>query len=250
MKAVITGASGGIGKALATELNKKGYEIIAVARNQKALEALKFELKGNCRIIPKDISKRENCYALYEDLKNEKIDIFVNNAGFGVYGKFIETPLERELEMIELNIEALHILTKLFSKKFLEDKSGKILNVASTAGFMPGPNFSSYYASKAYVLRLSQAIDEEVKRINKNVRVSVLCPGPVKTGFDKTAGVSSSFNGESPNKVAKYAVKKLLKGKRVIIPGFSNNILVSFSKFVPEGILTKINYNIQKKKQA
>ncbi|MBQ4630239.1 MAG: SDR family oxidoreductase [Clostridia bacterium] len=250
MKAVITGANSGIGKSLAIELANMGYDIVAIARNPKTLEELKKEISSDCEIIVADVSKKEICLEVFEKLKNEDIDIFINNAGFGVYGKFDSTDYERELEMIDVNIKAVHIFTKLFIKKFLNDGKGKILNVASTAGFMPGPNFSSYYASKSYVLRLSEAVDEEVRRKNKNICVCVLCPGPVKTAFDKSAGVGSSFNGANSDSVAKYAIKKFLKGKRIIIPGFSNKMLVFISKFVPEKLLTKINYNIQARKQA
>ncbi|MBR2404526.1 MAG: SDR family NAD(P)-dependent oxidoreductase, partial [Clostridia bacterium] len=164
------------------------------------------------------------------------------------YGSFETLALERELDMINLNISALHILTKLFAAKFLADGSGLIINVASTAGFMMGPLLSSYYATKAYVLRLSEAIDEETRRKNANVRVSVLCPGPVCTGFDKAAGVSSSMKGHTPDYVAKYAVTKALGGKRIIIPGLSNKLLVLFSRFIPSKLLSKINYMIQSTK--
>ena len=150
--------------------------------------------------------------------------------------------------MININIRSLHILTKLFTQKFLKQGYGKILNVASSAGFMAGPLLSSYYASKAYVLRLSEAVDEEVRRVNKNITVSVLCPGPVNTEFNDVAGVSFALGGLSSQYVAGYAIKKMLKGKRIIIPGFSMKLLVFFSRFVPEKLLTKITYNIQRKK--
>ena len=195
-----------------------------------------------------DLSIEENIYALYEKLEVEDIDIFINNAGFGVFGSFTETQLKDELDMININIRTLHILTKLFTKKFLKQCYGKILNVASSAGFMAGPLLSSYYASKAYVLRLSEAVDEEMARVNKNVRVSVLCPGPVKTEFNDVAGVKFAIGGLDSRYVADYAIRKMLKGKRVIIPGFSMKLLVFFSRFIPGKLLTKITYHIQRKK--
>lgn len=248
MKAVITGASSGIGRSMAVYLSSIGYEVCAAARNEDALIALSKSITTDYSYHVIDLSCEKNCYELYEKLKNEKIDIFINNAGFGVYGEFTATSLKRETDMLRLNITAVHILTKLFVNKMARDGGGIVLNVASTAGFMMGPLLSSYYASKAYVLRLSQAIDEELRQSKSSVRVAVLCPGPVKTGFDKVAGVSASLRGHSAQYTAQYAIDKALKGKRIIIPGVGNKILVMMSKFVPERLLAKINYRIQKKK--
>lgn len=248
MKAVVTGASSGIGCDFVKILCGMGYKVYGVARRENRLNKLADEMHGNFIPIAMDISSEDNCFELYNMLKDEKIDIFINNAGFGIFGSFAETDLKRELDMININIKSLHILTKLFAKKFLSDGCGRILNVASSAGFMMGPLLSSYYASKAYVLRFSEAIDEELMRINPNVRVSVLCPGPVNTEFDSVANVSFSLKGLDSRYVANYALKKLLSGKRVIIPGFTVKLLVFFSRFVPERLLSKITYNIQKKK--
>jgi len=248
MKAIVTGASSGIGKDISKVLIKMGYEVYGVARRGDRLNSLSKEYGKNFIPLELDLSKEDNCFKLYEHFKDEKIDIFVNNAGFGLYGLFEKTDLQTELNMIDINIKALHILTKLFLQKFVTQGNGKILNVASSAGFMMGPKLSSYYATKAYVLRLSQAIDEEVRRFNKNISVSVLCPGPVNTEFDSVANVSFSLNGLSSEYVAKYAVKKMLKGKRVIIPGVSIKLMVFFSRFVPGTLLSKITYNIQSRK--
>lgn len=248
MKAIVTGASSGIGRDICRVLAGRGYTVYGVARRKDKLEELKDELGSLFMPVAMDLSLTENIYALFELVKNEKISILVNNAGLGVYGSFVSTNLDRELNMININIRTLHILTKLFVKKFAEQGEGRILNVASSAGFMMGPLLSSYYASKAYVLRLSEAVDEEVRRQNKNVTVSVLCPGPVKTEFDMVADVSSSLGGLESSFVAEYGVKKMLRGKRVIIPGFSTKMLVFFSRFVPGKILSKITYKIQSKK--
>lgn len=248
MTALITGASSGIGREFARVLSKMGYDIIVVARRADRLEELKNELNGNVTVITCDLSVKENCIKLYDKVADMDIDIVINNAGFGVYGDFVSSDLDKELAMIETNVCALHILTKLFVKKFAEKNKGRILNVASSAGFMMGPFLSSYYASKAYVLRLSQAIDRELKQMGSSVRVQTLCPGPVETEFDKTADVKNSMSGLSGRYVAEYAVEKMLKGKSVIIPGFGIKLSVFFSKLVPDRLLSLINYNIQKKK--
>lgn len=248
MKAIVTGASSGIGRDMCHVLDDMGYEIYGVARREDRLAELGEKLKVKFTPVVMDLSDMANVYKLYEITKDENIDILINNAGFGVYGFFTETNLDRELNMIDINIRTLHILTKLYTKKFVSQGYGRILNVASSAGFMMGPKFSSYYASKAYVLRLTEAVDEEVRRQNKKVTLSVLCPGPVKTEFDSVADVSFSIGGLESEYVAKYAVKKMLKGKRVIIPGFSIKLLVFSSRFVPEKLLSKITYKIQSKK--
>ncbi len=248
MNAVITGASSGIGKAMAVRLAKMGYHVFGVARRADKLSALKVLLGDSFTPIVMDISQRDNMDKLFAMLDTYEIDIFVNNAGFGIYGFFDETDLDREMEMIDVNICSVHILTKLFSQKFLKQGHGRILNVASCAGFMMGPKLSSYYASKAYVIRLSEAVDEEMRRKNKRIRVSVLCPGPVKTEFDSVANVSFSINGQSAEYVANYAIKKLLRGKRIILPSLSVKFLVFISRFAPSRLLSKITYHIQSKK--
>ncbi len=248
MKAIVTGASSGIGRDICLVLSGMGYDIIGVARRDDKLKELGCQIRTDFTSVVMDLSDIENVYKLYDLVKDEKIDILVNNAGFGIYGSFTETDLDRELNMIDINIRALHVLTKLFSKKFLNQGFGKILNVASSAGFMMGPKLSAYYASKAYVLRLTEAVDEEIRRQNKNVSLCVLCPGPVKTEFDSVADVSFSIGGLESNFVAQYAVKKMLKGKRVIIPGISIKLLVFASRFVPGRLLSKITYHIQSKK--
>lgn len=249
MKALITGASSGIGKDIAIYLSEIGYDIIVVARRRERLEKLKSTLKGNVHIYEADLSDEKQCFKLFDDIKAQDIDLVINNAGMGIFGEFTETDLNKELNMIDINIKALHILTKLFLKEFEKKNSGHILNVSSSAGFMMGPLFSSYYASKSYVLRLSQAIYRELKEKKSKVKISVLCPGPVKTEFDSNAGVKNSLSGLNSMKVAKYAVNKALKGKFMIVPGLVMKLSVTFSKFLPQNLLSKITYNCQKKKQ-
>ncbi len=250
MKALITGASSGIGRDIATVLSKKGYDLIITARREDRLAELKDELSTNVRIITADLSKKEECFHLYDAVKEENIDLLVNNAGYGVFGAFDETDLTAELNMIDLNIISVHILTKLFLKDFIKKDCGYILNVASSAAFMPGPLFSSYYASKAYVLRLTQAIREELRKENRNVYVSALCPGPVNTEFNQTAGVQFGLHGLSSKDVAEYAVTKMFEGKTVIVPGAIMKGARFFSKLLPDELIAKFAYRFQSGKKG
>ncbi len=248
MKILITGASSGIGREMARILHNEGHQLFLVARRENMLLELKSELGNAPRIIVSDLSSKENCITLYESLKSENIDVLINNAGFGVFGEFLETDLSRELSMIDVNVRALHILTKKFLADFVARDSGYIMNVASSAAFLPGPLLSSYYASKAYVQRLTLAIFEELRRKKSNVRICTLCPGPVDTEFNQTAGVSFNLKSLSAESVAKYALSKMFKGRLVIIPGLLIRVGVFFQRFLPTKLLLKISYNIQKTK--
>ena len=249
MKVLITGASSGIGRDMARILSSQGHDLILVARRKKRLEELQKELDGNVEIISMDISSTFQCMKLYEKVKKEKIDVLINNAGFGLFGKFTETKLERELDMIDLNIKSLHTLTKLFLKDFIERDSGYILNVASSAAFMPGPLMATYYGTKAYVLHLTEAISEELRREKSHVSISALCPGPVSTEFNKVANVKFSLKELSSYDVAEYAIKKMFQKKTVIIPGFSMKSAIFFSRFMPRKSLYKMAYKIQHSKE-
>lgn len=246
MKALITGASSGIGRDIARQLGKKGYDLVLVSRDFEKLNQVKSELKTNVEIVQMDISKEDNCKRLYKEYRD--IDILVNNAGFGDCGYFTKTSLEKELQMINTNIIAYHILTKLYLKDMKEKNSGKILNVASIAGFMPGPLMATYYSTKAYIVRLSEAIREELKKEESKVQISILCPGPVDTNFNKIADVEFALKGLSSEYVAKYTVKKLLKGKFYIIPGWKIKFAKFASKIMPNSIVAKVSYNMQKRK--
>ena len=248
MKALVTGASSGIGYEISKYLAKRGYDIIVVSRNRQALENLKEEIKTNVQIACMDLSVVDNCVKLYENFKDENIDVLINNAGFGMYGNFDILDMNKEIEMINVNILACDILTKLFLKDMKKRDSGYILNVGSIAGFMPGPLMSSYYASKSYVVKLTQAIRKELKKSKSGVSVSVLCPGPVNTNFNNTAGVKFAVRPLSSEYVAKYAVDMLFKKKLVIVPGFTIKLARFFSKFTPDNILAEITYYIQTKK--
>lgn len=249
MKVLITGASSGIGRDIARIYSKKGYNLVLVARSEENLNKLKTELennKSNIEIISMDLSVKENCIELHKRVKD--VDILINNAGFGDCGNFTKTDLEKEINMIKTNIIAYHILMKLYLKDMKEKNSGKILNVASIAGFMPGPLMSTYYATKAYIVRLSEGIREELKKEKSNVKISILCPGPVATNFNKVANVKFYLREANSMNVAKYAVKKLEKGKFYIVPGIDIKISKFGVKIVPAPLISKIVYKIQRRK--
>lgn len=248
MKALITGASEGMGRAMAIKLNGMGYDIIAVARNREKLEALASELSGKTMLYAMDLSDTNNCYTLYEAVKGMDIDIVINNAGFGVYGEFIASDLDAEMNMVDLNIKALHILTKLFLKDFVTADKGYLLNVASLAAFMPGPMHAGYYASKAYVLRLTQAIYEELRRKRSNVYVGAFCPGPVMTGFNKRAGAGFSVYGMECQPAAAYAIQKMFQRKLVIMPGALLRVIRFGQRMIPDKLMLKLTFNTQMKR--
>ena len=248
MKALITGASSGIGKNMAYVLANKGIDLILVARNKDELLKIKANVKVNVEVIELDLLKEKNVFKLYEMCKDRNIDILINNAGFGLFGLFTETDLDRELEMIDLKIKAYHILTKLFLKDFVEKDNGYILNVASSAGFMAGPRLSTYYATKNYVLKLTMAINEELRQSGSNVVVSALCPGPVNTNFNKVAHGEFSIKEASPKYVAEYAINKLFKKKMIIIPTFRIKLGIFLLRILPYRIQLIYCYHIQGKK--
>lgn len=252
MRVLITGASSGIGRDLAREFAKRKYDIILVARNIDKLESIQKELideyKVNAEYLRVDLSDREKCIELHEKAKD--IDILVNNAGLGDFGNFSKTNLEKDFTIIDTNIIAMHTLTKLYLKDMKEKDSGKILNVASIAGFLPGPLMATYYASKNYVVRLSESIREELKKEKSNVKISILCPGPVRTNFNNVANVKFEISSLSSEYVAKYTVNKFLKDKFYIVPGLQIKCAKFFSKIVPTPILAKCTYYMQKRKEG
>lgn len=248
MKALITGSSRGIGASFARVLASRGVDLILVARSKSDLLKLKKELDVDVEIIESDLTKLDNVYKLYEMCKDKKIDILINNAGFGLFGEFFETDLDRELEMIDLNIKALHVLTKLFLNDFFKKDSGYILNVALSAGFMAGPKLSTYYATKNYCLKLTMAINEELRKRKSNVVVSALCPGPVNTNFNKVANGKFSIKGTTPEICATYAIDKLFKKKMIIIPTLKIKLGIFMLRLIPYRTQLKIIYKIQGRK--
>ena len=246
MKALITGASSGIGRDMAKYLSKLGYDLVIVARRKELLEEVKKEITTNCEIEVLDVSKTENCKNLFE--KHRNIDILINNAGFGIFGEFWNTDLDQSLNMIDINVKAVHVLTRLYVEEMHKRNSGRILNVGSIAGFMTGPLMSEYYASKNYVVELSSGINKELRKSKSNVRISVLCPGPVQTNFNNVAKVQFSTKGLTSDYVAKYAIDNFLKGKEIIIPGFAIKLVYFFNKILPRKLMSEFAYHTQKAK--
>lgn len=248
MRAVITGASSGIGLEFANILHEKGYSLTLIARRKERLEKLKEKFGCDTEIITADLSKREEALSVFSKAYTDDTEILINNAGFGLCGSFLETDLSKELEMIDTNVSALHILTKLFVCKFSEKNSGYILNVASIAAFLPGPLLGTYYSTKAYVRVLTESIAAELKENKSNVHICALCPGPVKTEFDSVANVKFSLKGADAHSVAEYAIRKMFQRKLYIFPGFYIRAAVFFARFLPVKLLSKITYRMQKKK--
>lgn len=245
MKALVTGASSGIGRDMAKYLNSLGYELYLVSQNKKDLDR---EFKGYDKVhtYSYDLRKEEECIKLYKEVNEENIDILINNAGFGDAGNFTETSLDKEMDMINLNIKAYHILTKLFLKDFTKRNYGRILNVSSMAGFMPDPYMATYYATKNYITSLSLAIYEELKKDKSNVKVSLFCPGPVNTNFNNIAGVKFNISSISSEEAARIAINGMLEDKLIIVP---NNMKINhiFSKLAPTKVVLDINSKVQER---
>lgn len=249
MKALITGASSGIGYNMAKYLNSMGYSLVLVARDKEKLQKIQKELSGEVKIVVADLSNESKLKELYVLCKNDNIDILVNNAGFGLFGEFTETDLNKELEMIDVNIKAVHILTKLFLKDMKKRNKGYILNVSSAASFQAGPLMATYYATKSYVTKLTLAIYEELRRDKSNVHISCLCPGPVNTNFNNVANVQFSMKSLSSEYVARYAIDKMFQNKLIIIPGIKMKFTIFFNRLVSNKLAIKIVYKFQKKKE-
>jgi hypothetical protein len=245
-RALITGASGGIGKELAKVAAKNGYDTILVARSEGKLNALAEELTTThgvaATVITSDLSLPEAPHALYEAVQ-APVDVLINNAGFTVFGEFTETDMQREMAMIQVNIAALTALSKLFLPPMVERGGGYVMNVASTAAFMPGPLMAVYYATKAYVLSFSEAVNEELD--GTGVSVTALAPGPTETGFQARGNMEDSklVAGRdimSAEVVAEAGWKAMMSRKPVIIPGFQNQMQALAPRFLPRQMVTKM----------
>ena len=251
MKALVTGGSSGIGKDIAIKLSQLGYDIILVSRSEIELQKVKEKIKTNCEIIVADLSKRVDVEKVIRKAKNEKIDILINNAGFGIYGEFTDISIEKEIDMLNVNAVCLHMLTKEIYKMMAQQNFGYILNVSSSAGLMPGgPLLTSYYATKSYVTSLTLGLYEENRRNKKNVHISILCPGPVDTNFNKVAGTKFNISSLSSEKVAKIAINKMFKKKLIIVPGLKIKIGLFFQRILSIKFILKISYEIQNKKRG
>lgn len=247
--ALVTGASSGIGAETAKRLDSLGFRVILTARRRDRLEELAAELTNDPIILTADLSDRQECFRLYEETKDLGISVLINNAGFGLIGDFDKTDTERELSMIDVNCAAVHILTKLFVKDMIEKDRGYILNVGSSAGLMPGgPLMAAYYASKAYVVSLTQSVAGELRARGSKVSVSVLCPGPVDTEFNDVAGCSFAVKAISAEECAEQALKGLFSRKTVIVPGANMKLSSAVSRIAPRKVVVNFTRSIQSKK--
>jgi len=254
--ALITGASNGIGLELARIHASKGDNLILVARNLTKLIGLKFELESKFKIsilvLEKDLSKTNSANEVFKETseKGIQIDYLINNAGFGDFGMFADSGLDKQLQMINLNIIALTSLTRLYLTEMIKRRSGKIMNVASTAAFQPGPTMAVYYATKAYVLHFSEAIANELQ--GSGVTVTALCPGATESGFQAAANMYESklVKGKklpSSKEVALYGYKSMMNNKTVAIHGFMNYLLANSVRFAPRSVIVKVTRAIQNK---
>ncbi|MBI3233458.1 MAG: SDR family oxidoreductase [Bacteroidetes bacterium] len=254
--ALITGASNGIGLELAKVHAQHGDNLVLVARNLSKLNELKTEIEKQYKVevyvIGKDLAKHNSAQEVYDEIKtkNIEIDYLINNAGFGDFGMFTETDWNKEEQMIDLNIKTLTQFTKLFVKDMAKRKSGKIMNVASTAAFQSGPTMAVYYATKAYVLSFSEALSNEVS--DKGVTVTILCPGATESGFQAAAEMQESklVKGRklpSSKEVAIYGYNAMMKGKVIAIHGLMNAIMANAVRFIPRAWVVKVTRMIQDK---
>ncbi|HLH24307.1 MAG TPA: SDR family oxidoreductase [Chloroflexota bacterium] len=257
--ALITGASGGIGAALAREFAAHGYDLVLVARRQDRLVTIARALAGAygiaARVIEADLARPQAPDEIYQQVEAQgvAVEVLVNNAGFGTYGPFAETDLRAELEMLQVNVVALTHLTKLFLRDMLARGHGKVLNVASTAAFQPGPLAAVYYATKAYVLSLSEALANEVQ--GTGVTVTALCPGPTATGFQRRARMEDTRLMRSPlvmdaAAVARVGYRALMAGETVAIPGWTNRALTAAVRLMPRRLVTRIVRQVSERTHA
>ena len=251
MKALVTGASSGIGREMCKYLGELGFDLIIVSRDKEELQLLADNLDVKVKIIVMDLSTEKSVKDLYMLTKNENVDLLINNAGFGLFGDYKEVDINTEMNMIDLNVKAVHLLTRMFLKDMTLRNNGFILNVASSAGLLKGgPLMSTYYATKAYVTSFTGAIYEELRRNKSKVKIAALCPGPVDTNFNNVAGVRFKIKGLKADYVAKYAIDNMLYGdKPFIVPGKKVKFGLFFTRFMSNKKLLKTTYRIQKKKK-
>ena len=241
MRALITGGTSGIGLCIAEELIKKGYDVDIVSRKEGDLPFLIEKYKeAKISFASYDLSSEEECYRLLKDTEDKEYDVFVNNAGFGDIGRITDTSLDKEVKMLKLNDIATLILVKSYLLRFIKAGKGRVLTVASAAAFGVAPYMNVYYASKAFVYSLAHGYYRELKDMKSKVTISVLCPGPVKTRFEEVANAKFNIGSLQPEKVAKLAVKKTLKGKLEIVPGVKIKLLHTFSHLVPKKLISKV----------
>lgn len=251
---LITGASSGIGYEFVKIFAKEHYDMVLVSRSEDKLRKIKKSIeqhyKVSVTVIPKDLSKKDAAQDVFQEVKNKGIhvEILINNAGFGDFGNFVDSNWNKQYEMVQLNIVALMQMTKCFMKPMIKEGHGRILNVASTAAFVPGPFLSNYYASKAFVLSFTEAVSEELK--GSEVTITALCPGPTETGFVERADLGKSklfrtLKVAKASDVAKYGYKNLMKGKTVAVHGIQNKALALGTKITPRNLIRNAMYQVQ-----
>lgn len=252
--ALITGATEGIGLEFARLFARKGVNLILIARTESRLELISKELSElNVNVITyaKDLSKIENAVSIFEDIKSKNIcvDYLINNAGFGTNGKYIDLPWQKEQDMMNLNMVTLAYLTKQFAQEMVKRDFGRILNVASTGAFQPGPHMAVYCATKAFVLSFSEAVNSELK--GSNVSVSTLCPGVTDTQFHiraytESTNMSKKLSHATPQKVATYGYRLMMKGKAMGVYGLINKLIISANRILPRSVVTSVTKTILK----
>ena len=249
--AVITGASSGLGAEFARQLAAQGYALLLVARRADRLRALAAALPAPCEVFPADLAQRSECERLLQALQGRRIDLFINNAGFGDCGDFLCTDLEKDLVMLDVNVRAVHILTKRVAQNMQRQGGGALLNVGSAAGLLPGgPYMAAYYATKAYVVSLTTALAEELRAQRSPVQVACLCPGPVDTEFNAVANVQFALPGISAAYCVRCALAGLRRGRTVIVPGPLVAAGTALSRLLPRRALLRLTARQQKRKQG
>lgn len=250
--AVITGASSGIGEAFVRGLADEGYPLVLVARRKNRLLELAEELEKQgteCKVIPLDLSRPESCYRLESQIAGLSVGIFINNAGFGDCGPFLETDEVKELSMVDVNVKAMHLLMKLMLRKMEKQGGGYLLNVASSAGLIPaGPYMATYYATKAYVTSLTRAVAQELKEQGSRVYLGALCPGPVDTEFNSVANAEMALPGITPEYCVAYAIQQMKRRQTVIVPTPWMKAVVTLGRFLPQSLYIRLTGEQQKKK--
>ena len=247
--AVITGASSGIGTEFARRLAKEGFPLVLVARRKDRLEQLAASLETECIVITADLSDMEECRRVMRELDSKEIEVFINNAGFGYCGETLNIETQTELDMIDVNVKAMHLFAKLALERMVKQDKGYVLNVASSAGLLPaGPYMSAYYATKAYVTSFTRGVAEELRRKKSHVYIGCLCPGPVDTEFNRVANVEFALRGISAYDCANYAVTQMFRKKVTIVPAFQMKALVVLSRFIPTKLYVRIAAKQQRKK--
>ena len=247
--ACITGASSGIGMEFAKQLSARGLDLILVARSEEKLNELAASCRTNCETMVCDLSRESECMRLASYLATRPLALFVNNAGFGSVGLFGDGNLSRDLQMIDVNVRAVHILTHEVLKQMKKRGKGCILNTASSAGLMPGgPLMASYYATKSYVVSLTNAIAEELRHEKSRVRICALCPGPVATNFNAVAGVTFSLPGLGTSACVAEAIRGIRQNRTIIVPGLRMKALTVAAKLLPDRVVLPFVFKAQSMK--